>query len=452
MSSKQRAILSTIPKAVRRRTPRGRDGRGEQVENSSGLKKVELPARARRKRLSWRVGEPIRVVVASRKIRVLLVITKLDIGGATNVVLTIANHFGHHPDFDIELLAGPVPADRTDMRHVADEQGIPVHIVPSLINRISPVANSRAIVDIRRVMVQGDYDIVRTHSSVAGVAGRLAAWTAGVPVIVHHVHGWGLRPDMSKGTRMLYLGVERLCARFTSRFIAVCSPDIQKGLTYHIGQADKFTLIYNGIELDQFQKPVDAQAIRLNLGLDPTSKIVGMIGRLDEEKNPLDFIRAAATVSQSYQGVQFLVVGDGPLRPQCESLIDSLKLKDKFLLLGYRNDVVQILSVLTFTVMTSLWEGLPIAFLEAMGAGKPIVANDVDGAGDVVIDGETGFLVPPREPSKMAERILCLLNDEMLCAKMGRIAQQRSRLFSVNRMQESIESVYRELHFAAAPR
>jgi len=110
-------------------------------------------------------------------------------------------------------------------------------------------------------------------------------------------------------------------------------------------------------------------------------------------------------------GVQFFIVGDGPLHSECERLINELGLKEKFLLLGYRNDVPRIMSVLTITAMSSLWEGLPLVFLEAMSASKPIVANDVDGASDVVSDGETGFLVPPHQPSEMAERILHLLNN-----------------------------------------
>lgn len=386
-----------------------------------------------------------------RKIRVLLAITKLDLGGATNVVLTIADYFKDHRDFEIEILTGPVPTGRADMTYQAYEKGIPVHIVPSLINEISPLVNAKAVADIRRIMVQGNYDIVHTHSSVAGVVGRLAARTAGVPVIIHHVHGWGLRAAMPRWTRMLYLNLERLCARCTTRIIAVSKPDIQKGLAHRICGEDKFALIYNGIALEKFRQPVDAQKTRLELGLDPDSKLVGMIGRLDEQKNPLDLIRTAAIVVKNYSKVQFLIVGDGSLRPECERLITELGLQDKFFLLGYRNDVPRILSILTLTAMSSLWEGLPIAFLEALSAGKPIVANDVDGVSDVVTDGETGFLVPPQQPSRMAERILHLLNDEELCNEMGRIARKRSSFFSIQRMGESIESVYlKELYSATS--
>ena len=120
--------------------------------------------------------------------------------------------------------------------------------------------------------------------------------------------------------------------------------------------------------------------LREELGLDPDCKLVGMIGRLDKQKNPLDLIRTAAIVASRYSKVQFFIVGDGPLHSDCERLINELGLKEKFLLLGYRSDVPRIMSVLTITAMSSLWEGLPLVFLEAMSASKPIVANDVDGA------------------------------------------------------------------------
>lgn len=387
--------------------------------------------------------------VVPRKIRVLFVITGLASGGATNVVLDLASTFTNHSDFDVQLLTGPIPPGRTDVTYLAYELGINTRIVRSLINHINPIVNLKAVADIRRLMVQGNYDIVHTHSSVAGVIGRIAAFSAGVPVVLHHVHGWGLHARKSQLIQRLYVNLERLCAGFTTQMIVVSRPDIEKGLAHRIGTEDQYTLIYNGIDLDRFRQPLNDKQMHKKLGLDPACKHVGMIGRLDTQKNPLDFIRAAATVISRYPKVQFLIVGDGHLRPDCERLIDELNLRGKFFLLGYRNDVPRIVSMLTITAMSSLWEGLPIAFIESMSAGKPIVANNVDGASDVVIDGKTGFLVTPRHPTEMAERILYLLNNEKLCSEMGQIAQQRSNYFSKDRMVTQVESLYKELHFAA---
>ena len=390
-------------------------------------------------------------LVATRSIRVLLVITGLATGGATNVVLDLARHIKNQPGFELQLITGPIPPGRNDVRHLAQEMGIPTRVVPSLINHINPIVNLKAVADLRRIMVEGKYDIVHTHSSVAGIVGRLAALAAGIPVILHHVHGWGLHDGMSALTRRLYLTLEQFCAKFTDRIITVSAPDIQKGLNQGIGTKDKFTLINNGIDLEKFRQKVDVRQVRSELGLDPDGKVVGMVGRLDEQKNPLDLIRTAAIVTKSYPNVQFLIIGDGSLRPDCERLIKELNLSDRFFLLGFRDDVPRILPIMTITAMSSLWEGLPLAFLEAMSAGKPIVANDIDGASDVVVNGETGFLVPARQPELMADRILTLLKDETLCNTMGRVAQERSEYFSLPRMLGKVESLYKEMHFAGQP-
>ena len=388
-------------------------------------------------------------LAASENIRVLLVITGLATGGATNVVLELASHFNERPGFDLDLVTGPIPPGRTDVTYMAYDRGIPTQVIPNLVNHISPVTNLKAVRDLRRIMIEGHYDIVHTHSSVAGIVGRIAALSAGIPVIVHHVHGWGLHDGMSSVTKQLYLQLERFCARFTDRIIAVSGPDIQKGLERGIGRQDKFSLIYNGIDLCKFRQEADDQQLRCELGLAPDSALVGMIGRLDEQKNPLDLIRAAAIVTKSYENVQFLIIGDGALRSECEQLIEELHLKEKFFLLGYRNDVARILPKLTITAMSSLWEGLPLAFMEAMSAGKPIVANNIDGARDVVVDWETGFLVPPHQPQAMAERIITLLNDDTLRNHMGCVAKRLSENYSLDRMVEKVEILYRDLYATA---
>src|SRR5215216_6537957 len=168
----------------------------------------------------------------SEKIRILLVITRLTIGGDTNVVLDIASYFNSHPDFEAHLAVGPVPENEIDLTYLAGERAIPIKIIPSLFNRINPWHNLQSILELHAHIRQGKYDIVHTHSSVAGVIGRLAATTARVPVIVHHVHGWGLQEDMPKKVQILYIALERFCARFTNRVIAVSRPTIEKGLAY----------------------------------------------------------------------------------------------------------------------------------------------------------------------------------------------------------------------------
>lgn len=378
-----------------------------------------------------------------RKIRVLVAITVLGTGGATNVALDLANHLNQSSDFEVLLITGPIPPGRNDLTPLAREMKIPIQMVPNLVNHIDPIINFKSISDLRKIMVEGNFDVVHTHSSVAGVVGRLAAYFARVPIIIHHVHGWGLHERMSTLSKLMYLNLERLCAVFTDRLIAVSNTDIKKGLEYRIASKEKFVLIYNGIDQKRFEQNVDEQQIRQELGLKPDSDLVGMVGRLDEQKNPLDFIRAAELVCKSYPNVQFVFIGDGPLRNESENLIKELELQDKFILLGYRDDVTRIMPVMKITALSSLWEGLPIVFLESLCAGKPIVANNVDGAKEIVVDGETGYLVTPGQPAEMAEKILILLKHESLCNDMAVIAKHRSEYYSVERMVGEIEQLYR---------
>jgi glycosyltransferase involved in cell wall biosynthesis len=381
----------------------------------------------------------------NRKIRVLLVATRLTIGGELNVILDIASYLNSHPHFEVHLAAGPVPPQEVDLTYLANERGIPFVKIPSMVTYISPWRILRSSTELYTHIRQGKYDVVHTNNAIAGVAGRLAAVLARVPVIIHHVHGWGLQNDMSKLTRMFYVASERFCATFSSRLIAVSKPNIEKGIANRICKEDKFALIYNGIDLEHFQQQVDKQTVCMELGLDPECKIVGMIGRLDKQKNPLDFIRAAAIVVKNYPKVQFVIAGDGVLRPECESLIKELNLAGKFFLLGYRNDINHLYPILALTALSSLWEGLPVVFQESMIAGKPIVANDVDGARDVIIDGKTGYLVTPHQPQEMADRILTLLNDENLCDQMGVTAKRHAQRYSSENMIKQVVSLYIEL-------
>jgi glycosyltransferase involved in cell wall biosynthesis len=380
-----------------------------------------------------------------RKIRVLLVATRLTIGGELNVILDIASYLNSHPHFEVHLAAGPVPPQEVDLTYLAKERGIRLAKIPSMVTYVSPWRNLRSSAELYAHIRQGKYDIVHTNNAIAGAAGRLAAVFARVPVIIHHVHGWGLRDDMSKMMRLFYVSSERFCATFSTRLIAVSKPNIEKGLANKICKEDKFALIYNGIRLENFEQPVDRRAVCLELGLDPECKIVGMIGRLDKQKNPLDFIRAAAIVADNYPKVQFVIAGDGVLRPECESLIKELNLAGKFFLLGYRSDINRIYPILELTTLSSLWEGLPVVFQESMIAGKPIVANDVDGARDVIIDGKTGYLVTPHQPQELADRILTLLNNKKLCDQMGVTAKQHAKKYSSENMIKQIVSLYIEL-------
>ena len=154
-----------------------------------------------------------------RKLRVLLVMTRVTIGGDTNVVLDLADYLNQHPGYEVHMAAGPVPESEVDLTHLVHERAIPFTFIPHLVNRIDPWTNLKAVMELRKLMVEGQFDIVHTHCSVAGVMGRAAAAAARVPVVVHHIHGWGVQEDMSSTVKTIYLTLEKLCAKVTDRLV-----------------------------------------------------------------------------------------------------------------------------------------------------------------------------------------------------------------------------------------
>jgi len=241
--------------------------------------------------------------------------------------------------------------------------------------------------------------------------------------------------------------LERITARWTTKLIAVSESDIKKGLDNNIGCPSKYILIRYGIDQDKIkQEAVDAFT-KEELGLEATSPLVGMIACLKKQKNPLDFIRAAAVVLKKNPSVRFVSIGDGVLRQSMERLIKTEKLEGKVLLLGWRQDIYKIIPILDIVVLTSLWEGLPIALLEAMACAKPIVAYNVDGVGEIVKEAENGYLTEENDVEALADKINILLQDNAFSARMGKtgygfLAQPS---FNPQYMMKQIEHLYQEL-------
>lgn len=376
--------------------------------------------------------------------KVLLAITRPTIGGDTNVVMDIAR-FLSQKSWHVTVLAGPVMNGEVDWSHKLHQPAVEFKLVRALRNQINPLINLNAVLLIYRFITDRQFDVVHTHSSVAGIIGRLAARLARTPVIVHHVHGWGLRPGMSWPERTLYIGLESLCAGFTDRLIAVSSLTMNQGLQQRIGHKEQYEVIYNGIDLDRFKIQFDQKDKLKELGLPQRGRIIGLIGRLDPQKNPFDFIRAARIVKEREGNAYFVIVGEGKLRSECELLIRELGLGESVFLLGYRTDIDEILPHLSITVLSSLWEGLPVVIQESFAAGKPVISTDVGGVRDIVRHGHNGFLVSPGDYQGIANHILELLHDRTLLARMSGAAKGSADRFSVGQMTRRIEDLYLEL-------
>ena len=378
-----------------------------------------------------------------KHIKVCHIITKLELGGAQQNTLHTVKHIDG-TKFTACLITGPGGILDEDAKAL---NGVEVTFIPELGRDISPLDDLKALYKLYKELKRMKPDIVHTHSSKAGILGRAAAFFAGVPVVIHTFHGFGFHDFQSFPVRHAYMLIEKITAYITDRLIAVSMQNIYKGLKAGIGTKEKYLLIRSGIDTSKYKNhTVDKAAKLKELGIKPGSKIVTTIGPFKQQKNLPDFISAARTVLRTFPNTVFLIAGDGGLRPMLEKQITALNIASNVKLIGWRKDIVDILCISDIFVLTSLWEGLPRSILEAMCCGLPVVANSVDGVEEVVKNGASGFLVPPRDYEQTAASILKLLIDERMAKSFG----SRGRLtidqeYDINFMVKQQEELYTAL-------
>jgi glycosyltransferase involved in cell wall biosynthesis len=374
---------------------------------------------------------------------VLHLITHLAVGGATENTLTTCR-YSNSERFESAVLSGQTAHDEENLSSFAEKHQIPVHILPSLRRSIHPLWELRAYRDLVAWFRANSWDVLHTHGSKAGILGRLAAAKAGVPVIIHTVHGWGHHAHMNPLTRRLYILLERQAAKVSGKIIVVARANCKKGLADGIGKPEQYTVIRSGIDIARYRDvEVDAQSLRKEIGIPPHAPVIGTVSRLAAQKAPDDFLKVASMVTAKCPEARFIFVGGGPMQAEFQAGIVEAGLQEAVINLGYRHDIPQILRVFDIFLLTSLWEGLPRVFPQAMCAGLPIVATQVDGAPEAVLEGRTGFMAKPRDCALMSERVLQLLGDEKMRLEMGRNALEYVYpTFCDREMVQQIQKVY----------
>lgn len=378
-------------------------------------------------------------------IRVLHPITRLIIGGAQENTMLTAQLL-RQEGWEVDIVSGPQTGSEGSLIEIVQERGIPLVLEPTLVREVNPVKDLLSIWRLARLMRQGNYTIVHTHSSKAGIVGRWAAKLAGVPVIVHTVHGWGHHERQHPLIRAYYIWLEKLTLPITDKLIVVSALNIDKGLADGIGKATNYVVIRSGIELDRFGHPqVSRTATRAAWGIPQDAVVIGSVTRLSPQKAPLDFVQAAAQVAQRYPQTYFMMVGDGPLRGEVEALATNLGIADRLVLTGLRRDVPELMAAFDLFALSSLWEGLPRVLPQAMATSLPIVATACDGSAEAITDGVNGFLVPPGEPVLLAQRLCQLIADPALAKQMGAAGYARVAEFSDRGMVNALATLYTAL-------
>ncbi|OGX45403.1 MAG: hypothetical protein A3G38_00440, partial [Omnitrophica WOR_2 bacterium RIFCSPLOWO2_12_FULL_51_8] len=305
--------------------------------------------------------------------KILYCITKLELGGAQKQLLSLIR------GLDQEEFA---PFLFTASRGLLLEEALSIKglsLKKSLFleRSVRPLQDALALIELYRLIRKNNFAIVHTHSSKAGLLGRLAAKLAGVKTVVHTVHGWPFHQSQPFFLRWLYIFLERWAAKHSSGLIVVSRHDKETGLHFGIGTEVKYRLIHYGIDRGEFSRP--GSRVRQELGLGQGDLLTGNISCFKPQKAIPDFLLTASLVRKALPAAKFLLVGDGALRRRVAKMIRRLKLQEGVILSGWRMDIPEILSALDAFLITSRWEGMPIAALEAMAAAKPVVATDTGG-------------------------------------------------------------------------
>jgi glycosyltransferase involved in cell wall biosynthesis len=373
-------------------------------------------------------------------IKVCYIITKLELGGSQKVALHVAENINKNvfDSFVVTGIGGVLDSDACKNSRL--------YQLKNFVREISPLRDLKAIFKIYLILRKEIPDIVHTHSSKAGVIGRIAAKLAGIKVVVHTIHGYGFNETQNWFVKRFYVFLEKFCALLSDKLIVVTKEDIKKGLHYKIAKEDKFVLIRAGIDTAFYNDFVPNPKFKERLGIDKNSRVVVTISPFKPQKNLKDFIKTAFLLRSRFKDVIFLMVGDGEQRKELEDLIESLNLKNKVFMLGWRADIAEILKASDIFVLTSLWEGLPCSIVEAMCCSKPVVANAVDGVKEIIVNGETGFLIEPNNYAKTAEKIMYLLNDETALKNMSaKACNSIGQEYNISRNLKQHEELYLKL-------
>ena len=265
---------------------------------------------------------------------------------------------------------------------------------------------------------------MHTHTAKAGTLGRLAARLARVPVKIHTFHGHVLEGYFSRPVTRAFLEIERRLARTTDRLVAV-SPRLKAQLlAMGIGRPEQVEVVPLGLDLERFRGARPASpTLRPSLGLAEGASVLGIVGRLVPIKDHVTLFQALARLPTEGRGVHLTVVGDGEERARLEGLASSLGLGLRIHFLGWRVDLETILKELDVVICASRNEGTPVALIEAMAAGIPVLSTDVGGVADLVTHGLTGWLVSPGDPDAMASGIRHLLDDGPLRGRLAAAGQ-----------------------------
>lgn len=377
--------------------------------------------------------------------KIVHVITRLIVGGAQeNTLLSCEKQ--HDRGHEVTLITGPSPGPEGSLMDRAMGYGYRVEVIDSMRRAIHPGLDYLAYRALVRRLRQLRPDIVHTHSSKAGILGRWAARRAGVRGIVHTIHGLAFTASTSAPVNAGYRLLERVTAPISDRIICVADAMREQSLAARIGRAEQYVTVYSGMDTAAYtDPPVPRDQVRRQLALADEHVVVGTIARLFELKGHEDLIALAPDLCRLYPQLRFLWVGDGILRVTYERRIAEAGLNDRFILTGLVPParIPELIGAMDILVHPSRREGLARALPQAELGGKPVLAYDVDGNREGLVDGISGYVIPAFDPTQFGARLEQLLADEALRRSMGEAGRAfASQRFGADTMANELERVY----------
>lgn len=380
--------------------------------------------------------------------RIVHVITRLIVGGAQeNTVLTCRGlvERGH----EVTLIAGEETGPEGSLWEQAERCGCKLIRLASLRRAARPLCDLRARCDLKRIFRREKPEIVHNHSSKAGILGRSAAAAAGVPVVVHTIHGMSFNRTQPWWIQAVYRTLERRAARHTTSLVTVADAMIEQSVAAGIAPREKFTTIRSGLETERFAPNAERRTHhRREWGVGEDEIVVGTVARLFANKGYEEILQAMPDAVRREPRLRFVWVGDGANRGEYERRLQEIGMRERVRLLGLvrPEEVAPILTGFDMLVHASRWEGLPRAIVQALLTEVPAISFDNDGAPEVVRTGETGILVPFGDGSGLSNAIVRLAGDAEARGRMGAAGRRRCLAeFDWRRMVERLEALYLKL-------
>lgn len=355
----------------------------------------------------------------SRRPVILHVITRMVKGGAQEDVLDLAERVDPSR-YDSILVTGPSEGPEGSLVNKAVAHGADLREIPWLVREISPVNDIRAYMALVRLIRREKPVIVHTHTSKAGIVGRLAARTAGVPVVIHSPHGHVFHGYYGKFKTRLFIGLERWCARFSDRLVMITENERADHVALKIAPPEKFVTIHSGVDFDPLLNDISGRgALRKQFSIAEDARVIGTVGRLVPIKGQVHLIDAMPEVIGKMPNTHLVLVGSGPLLEELQNRTAEIGMSDHVHFAGYRSDVAACLKDMDLFVLPSLNEGMGRVLVEAMVMRLPSVASDVCGIKDLIQEGKNGRRVPVGDSDALAAAIVDVLSDPVRARQMG---------------------------------